>query len=109
MSKYASGKYALAICDICGLKCDYLDLRIVIRDGKSTGLQSCKECVDKSQPKTPKHTADAQALRRPRPENWDASRRILNWKPVDGPWLNLQLGNVVVETTTTLPPLMEGF
>jgi len=97
--KYASGKYALAICDICGLQCAYLDLRVVVREGKATGLQSCKNCIDKSQPKPPKTPVDAEALRRPRPERWDDSRRILNWKPVDGPWLNLQLGAVTVETT----------
>ena len=46
MSTYATGKFAYGICDICGLRCAYLEMRAVIRNGRDTNLRSCPDCFD---------------------------------------------------------------
>jgi hypothetical protein len=98
--KYASGRYAKAICDICGCECDYRDLRTQVRNGRSSGLQVCPDCQDEDPPKPPKAVSDAQALKNPRPDlSLEASRRILHWKPTDSVPVLLRLGSVTIGIT----------
>lgn len=63
---YAAGKYAKAMCDICGFEVKYTDLQ-----PQWDGFRACPECW------TPRHpqdfprvvVVDAEALRHPRPDN----------------------------------------
>ena len=62
--RYASGKFALAICDRCGQQYDYLDLR-----KEWNGLKVCPECFETKHPQlepTPP-PFEPQALYEPRP------------------------------------------
>jgi NAD-dependent SIR2 family protein deacetylase len=62
---YASGKYSLAICDRCGFRYKYTQLR-----KEWNNLFVCPECYE---PKAPQidpvpHVADPEAIRDPRPQ-----------------------------------------
>lgn len=71
MAQFASGKIALAICDVCGLTCKYTDLQELVRDKSPTGVKACKDCFD---PDHPQYRVDdlvvddAIALEDPRPD-----------------------------------------
>ena len=78
MSDFASGRHAKAICDICGVRCDYTELKEVMRAGLPTNLLACNYCWDKDHPQLflgRKPVRDRQALRRPRPDNSNADGR----------------------------------
>ena len=62
---YASGKYAIAICDRCGFRYKYTQLR-----KEWTGFSVCSECYEPKEPQLEPlpHVSDAEALRNPRPE-----------------------------------------
>ena len=69
---YASGKKANAICDICGDRCKYIELKPIIRKKVKTGLLACPTCWDEDHPQNNLNTRpvyDPQALRDPRPDN----------------------------------------
>jgi hypothetical protein len=72
---YASGKYALGICDRCGIRCRYIDMRPQPVNGLLTEMRVCPECLDldTSQPAvrariTALLGAEGVSLRYPRPE-----------------------------------------
>jgi hypothetical protein len=89
-SKFAAGKYAWGMCDVCGIRCKYLELKATTVQGKLTGLLSCPTCWDPDQPQNflPLYvTTDAQALRNARPDTGlQASRELY---PM-GNWINGQ-------------------
>jgi NAD-dependent SIR2 family protein deacetylase len=62
---YASGKFAIAICDQCGQRFRFLEL---IKDWK--GFKVCQECYEPKHPQLePKRNiTEPQALYQPRPE-----------------------------------------
>jgi len=64
MAVFASGKYALAICDRCGQQYKFLELK-----KEWNGLQVCPECYEPKHPQLEPtyHSADAQALPFTRP------------------------------------------
>lgn len=64
MAGYASGKYALGLCDRCGQQYFLNELR-----KEWTGAKTCPECYETKHPQLEplRHVADAQALREPRP------------------------------------------
>ena len=64
MATFATGKYALAICDRCGQQYKFLQLK-----KEWNGLQVCPECYESKHPQLePKDdSADAQALPFTRP------------------------------------------
>jgi hypothetical protein len=66
MSGFASGKFAIALCDQCGQRYKLLEL---IRDWK--GFKVCEECYEPKHPQLePKRTiTEPQALYQPRPES----------------------------------------
>lgn len=103
MPQFASGRYALGICDRCGFECDYTELRPQtlsgqLGNGQRSQIYVCRSCRDVPQPKQRKVPQDAMALRHPRPDgSLEASRRILHWKPTDSCLLLLRLGNVTTE------------
>jgi len=62
--RYATGKYALAICDRCGQQYDYVTLR-----KEWTGFKVCTQCYEQKHPQlepTPP-PFEPQALYEPRP------------------------------------------
>lgn len=65
MPKYASGKYARAMCDRCGIEVKYSILML-----EWTGFKVCPDCFDeKSELEFPNNNAsDAEALMQPRPD-----------------------------------------
>lgn len=66
MVEFTSGKFAKAMCDRCGDKVDYLDLK-----EEWTGLKVCEVCWDaKTKQEFPTNFPnDPEALRDPRPDN----------------------------------------
>src|SRR5262249_2202891 len=78
-AKFATGKYAYGICDICGVSCYYTELRGTTVRGRPTGLLSCPTCWDPDHPQNflPEAiTIDAEALRNSRPEDYGPSRLL---------------------------------
>lgn len=65
MGGYASGKYSVAICDRCGQRYKYLELK-----KEWTGFKVCPECYEPKHPQLlPKRTInEPQALYQPRPQ-----------------------------------------
>ena len=63
---YASGKFAIALCDQCGQR---FKLNLLIKDWK--GFKVCTECYEPKHPQLePKRNiSDSQALLQPRPES----------------------------------------
>ena len=67
---FASGKNSWSLCDMCGLRFHYLDMR-----SNSYGSRVCFECDDKAydlkihpQNQQPQVLPDPQALHEPRPD-----------------------------------------
>jgi hypothetical protein len=86
--KYAAGKYAWGMCDICGVRTRYRSMRSTTVRGKLTGLRVCETCFDPDHPQNflPWYvSADAQALQNARPDTGlEASRKLYppgNWPP----------------------------
>ena len=88
MPSFASGKYAIAICDRCGFEYPYNELRFEISDQKRTGFRVCYECLDQDQPQLQlgEYPVNVpQALRDARPDtSLEASRRLSAWDPIGG-------------------------
>jgi|TARA_R100000742_G_C4171800_1_gene9818 hypothetical protein len=61
---YASGKFAIALCDRCGFQYKLLDLK-----EEWNGLKTCSECFESKHPQLePNHApSDPQGLYKPRP------------------------------------------
>ena len=101
-TRWAQGKRAWAICDICGMRCRYLDLRTPTVMGNTTGLKVCPGCFDLDHPQNFLPQAikvDAQALRGARPDTGLArSRWLPHWRPADSILLTVAVGGVEVNT-----------
>ena len=68
---YASGKYALAVCDRCGQQYKYSQLKEEVENGRRNGLRVCPPCYDEDHPQLrlgKEKVVDPQALRDPRPD-----------------------------------------
>lgn len=105
MTQFASGKYALGICDRCGIRCDYTDLKDETVRGRKRNVRVCPDCWDADHPQNFQGTVkadDPQALRNPRPDTGEAeSRKLFSWNPVGHPSLFVQaeIGTVTVTTS----------
>lgn len=89
-AKFATGKYAWGICDVCGIRCKLLELKGTTVRGQATGLLSCPTCWDEDHPQNFLDryvTVDPQALRHARPDTGLEASRIL--RP-PGNWINGQ-------------------
>jgi hypothetical protein len=77
---FASGKYALGICDLCGFQYKLLSLKPQIVKQKPTGLLVCSSCLDQDHPQLMLGSFkfdDPQALQNPRPDTGQAASRVL--------------------------------
>jgi hypothetical protein len=71
MSNFASGKYAIGLCDRCGRQNRLHDLKKQIEDMEDTGLLVCDGCLDQDHPQYQLGRMpidDPQALENPRPD-----------------------------------------
>lgn len=71
MTKYAAGKYALGICDRCGLRYKLSSLKYETVNRKKTGVKVCPSCWDPDHPQnfvSELRPDDPRPLRDPRPE-----------------------------------------
>ena len=75
-SGYASGKFAIALCDQCGQR---FKLNALIKDWK--GFKVCRECYEPKHPQLePKRTINEPiALYQPRPESRMAVAVYVGW------------------------------
>lgn len=86
--KFASGKYANAVCDVCGIRAKYLDLRVMSVMGRQVNIKACPTCWDPDHPQNflPKFVRnDPQALRGARPDTGAQASRSMN---PPGNWIN---------------------
>jgi hypothetical protein len=100
-AKFAGGKYAYRICDICGVAYHYAELRGTTVRGKPTGMLACPICWDADHPQNflPEVVhMDAVALVDARPEDYYQSRILPHWRPCDSLPVGIALGQVEVLT-----------
>jgi len=80
-TRFASGKKALGVCDICGFTYKLRELKNLVVKSRDTNLKACPECWNPDQPQLKLGSFpvdDPQALRNPRPDsNQYASSRAL--------------------------------
>lgn len=77
---YATGKRSIAICDRCGCRAKYKELRDQVINSVKSGLRVCPDCLDADHPQLRLNKIrinDPQALRFPRPEIDIAAQRQL--------------------------------
>jgi len=89
-NKFATGKYAWGMCDICGIRFKLLGLKGTTVRGKKTGLLSCPTCWDPDHPQNflDRYVcSDPQALRNARPDTGLSASRTM-YPP--GNWINGQ-------------------
>lgn len=95
---FATGKYAAAICDRCGLRYRYSELSEQFEHGRRIGLMVCARCNDKENEQDDIGRIsfpDPQALRHPRPEpDLRAVRSFFGWSPVSGFEVVAEVGKV---------------
>lgn len=87
-NKFASGRWAWGMCDICGIREKLLRLKETTVRGKGTGLLACPTCWDPDHPQNfldRAVVADAQALRNARPDTGLAASRTM-YPPAN--WIN---------------------
>ena len=88
-SKYASGKWAIAICDRCGFRYKLKELRKLTIKQHQVELKVCKNCWEADHPQLKVGlypVNDPQALHDPRTDTTYASSRNVQWgwNPVGG-------------------------
>lgn len=87
--QYASGRWALGTCDMCGGVYKLKDLRKEIYDQKPTGYLVCFECFDEDNPQLQLGRwpiNDPQALRNPRvDQNLPQERNLWGFNPLGNP------------------------
>lgn len=71
-NRFASGKYSIAECDICGQRYKLKELRKLTIKTKQVGIKACPECWNPDQPQLQIGmwpVNDPQAVRDPRPDS----------------------------------------
>lgn len=111
-TKFASGKYALGECDMCGFVFKLHQLIPEIYNQRPTGYLVCSTCWDEDNPQLQLGRFpinDPQALRNPRVDlNLPVSRNLWGWNPVGNPTSNLlqcKTGILIVNGIATNPLL----
>lgn len=97
--RFASGRNALAICDVCGFGYKLRKLRILTVKGQSTNIRACPECWNEDHPQLMLGTFpvnDPQALRNPRPDSAEYAQSRANIIPVGIPAAWGKVGTVTV-------------
>jgi hypothetical protein len=91
-TQYATGKRALAICDVCGFTIPYTELVYQIYNMRNQKLKVCEVCNDQDHPQLQVGRIpvnDPQGLYEPRPDTGiftpvtaKNSRYLFSWNPV---------------------------
>jgi len=86
-NRFAAGKRALGICDVCGFRYNLHELKDLFVKGTNSHVKACVTCWNPSHPQLKLGELpvdDPQALRNPRPEQGlTASRNFQSgWNPV---------------------------
>ena len=71
-NKFASGKFAIAQCDICGFRYKLKQLKGLVIKTKNVNILACPECWNPDQPQLQLGmwpVDDPQAVRNPRPDS----------------------------------------
>jgi len=101
-TRFASGKKALGVCDICGFTYKLRELKNLIVKSRDTNLKACLECWNPDQPQLKLGSFpvdDPQALRNPRPDSnqYASSRALIEpVRPVVGTGF---IGQVTIQIT----------
>lgn len=98
MKTFASGKFALQICDRCGRRVKYGELRNQVVNLRPTDLMVCDECLDQDHPQLQVgriRVDDPQSLRDQKSEDYELSRGEFGWRPVGPVLFALQVGQVM--------------
>jgi hypothetical protein len=85
-NRFASGRIAIAECDVCGFRYKLRQLKFVMVDGKPTGIKACPECWDPEQPQDRLGqfpVNDPQAIRDPRPDFTGYAQSRAHIQPVE--------------------------
>lgn len=123
-NRFASGRHAIAACDVCGFRYRLHDLHALIIKNKTTNILACEECWSPDHPQLQLGlypVDDPQAIENPRPDRGyfspgndgaGGSRDIYwGWNPVGGgnssvapslpnPLVGIgTLGSVTIQTT----------
>ena len=101
MSRFASGRKSLAICDICGFQYKLRELRDLIVEGRNSNLMACPECWNPDQPQLSLGSFpvnDPQAIRNPRPDYNQYAQSRAQVIPVRGVVGTGFIGTVTVTT-----------
>jgi hypothetical protein len=101
-AKFATGKYAKGICDVCGVAYMLNELRGTTIRGKPTGILACPICWDPDHPQNFLPfalTVDAEALRVARPEDFGPSRAMVCVFETDSIVATFSVGSVEVTVT----------
>lgn len=100
MQRFASGRKAKGVCDVCGFTYKLRDLKSVVTKGRETNIRACSECWDPDHPQLklgefPVH--DPQALRDPRPDSGQYGSSRAQIEPVLATVGTVFVGTVTVE------------
>lgn len=97
---YASGKWALGLCDYCAWSYKLHELKPFILNQVDTGLKLCPSCWTPDQPQLQvgknNKTPEAIALYKPRSDSKElpTSRGFFGWNPVLGLQMQVRMGQV---------------
>ena len=83
-SNFASGKFAIAPCDVCGFRYKLKQLKELVVKTKNTNILACPSCWVPDQPQLQLGMyviVDPQAIRNPRPDAPDTAIQW-GWDPV---------------------------
>jgi len=86
---FATGKKSKALCDRCGRKIDYVDLKVQIINQRDSGLRVCEECLDVDHPQLQLgkiRIDDPQALKSPRSNKAENAVADTPVSPLDYPY-----------------------
>jgi len=96
-NQFASGRFAIAECDVCGFRYKLKELKPLVVKTKNTNILACPTCWVPDQPQLQLGmypVNDPQALRNPRPDtsyeelgnNGAGGSRVIQWgwRPVGG-------------------------
>ena len=98
-NRFAAGKRALGLCDVCGFQYKLSKLRTTVRKGKDTNLLSCPTCWDPDHPQLQlgsRPVYDPQALRNPRPDTAELAQVRAIIVPVTPVSTGVWVGSVMV-------------
>lgn len=99
---FATGKHSEALCDYCGMRCKYTELRRTYLNEKWTGFLVCPACYEEDPPQLQvwkQAREEGISLENPRSNSPDfPSRGFAGWNPVIGLLNQYTPGQVTVST-----------